>query len=60
MREDRSPLEREAVFLTLIRSNILMEFVPQEVQIMTSRWQKKADKTFMNAMPQNTVPRSNI
>jgi hypothetical protein len=31
-----------------------MAFVPQEVQIMTSRWQK-ADKLFMTALAQNTV-----
>jgi hypothetical protein len=29
--------------------NMKMVFISQEVQIMTSRWQKKADKTFMNA-----------
>jgi hypothetical protein len=37
-----------------------MAFAPQEVQVMTSRWQKKADKTFMNALAWNTVASSNI
>jgi hypothetical protein len=37
-----------------------MTFVPQEVKIMTSRWQKKADKTLMNALAQNTVATSDI
>jgi hypothetical protein len=32
-----------------------MAFVPEEVQIMTSQWQKEADKTLMNALAQNTV-----
>jgi hypothetical protein len=32
-----------------------MAFVLQEVQIVTSSWQKKADKTFMNALAQYTV-----
>jgi hypothetical protein len=37
-----------------------MAFVPKEVKIMTSRWQKKADKTFMNALAQNAVASCNI
>jgi hypothetical protein len=37
-----------------------MIFIPQEVQIMTSRWQKKVDKTFMNALAQNTVASGDI
>jgi hypothetical protein len=37
-----------------------MAFVPQEVQIMTSRWQKKADKTFMNVLAQSTVANGDI
>jgi hypothetical protein len=37
-----------------------MAFVPQEVQITTSRWEEEADKTFMNTMVQNTVPTSDV
>jgi hypothetical protein len=49
MIEGRHPLECEAMFLIMILSNIQMASVPQKVQIMTSRWQKIAGKTFMNA-----------
>jgi hypothetical protein len=37
-----------------------MAFIPQEVKIMTSIWQKKADKIFMNALAQNTVASSDM
>jgi hypothetical protein len=37
-----------------------MAFILQEVQIMTSRWQKEADKTFMTAFAQNRVASSDI
>jgi recombinational DNA repair protein RecT len=39
---------------------IKMELVPQEAQIMTFRWQKMADKTFMNVLAQYTVVSINI
>jgi hypothetical protein len=48
MQEGRNMAVRKAMFIALMLSNIWMAFPSQEVQTMTSRWQKEADKTFMN------------
>jgi hypothetical protein len=37
-----------------------MTFVPEEIKIMISRWQKKADKIFMNALAHYIMASSDI
>jgi hypothetical protein len=44
--------------MLLTRDTLQVAFVPQEVHIMASRWQNKADRTLMNALAQNTDPSS--